>query len=99
VAPGERTALDVALKIMAGEGKAAARAEREAMAARRLRHERCGRAYDVGHDGSHVYIAYAYVTGRTLREALRAGALSDRDAVEVAAQMLDALAHAHRAGI
>ena len=95
----ERNGLDVALKIIPREGKAAARAEREALAARRLRHERCVRAYDVGHDGSHVYIAYEYVPGRTLREAIRAGALSDRDAVEVAAQMLDALAHAHRAGI
>ena len=37
--------------------------------------------------------------GRTLRETIRAGALSDRDAVAVAAQVLDALAHAHRAGI
>jgi eukaryotic-like serine/threonine-protein kinase len=95
----ERNGLDVALKIIPREGKAAARAEREAMAARRLRHERCVRAYDVGHDGSHVYIAYEYVPGRTLREAIRAGALSDREAVEIAAQMLDALAHAHRAGI
>jgi hypothetical protein len=95
----ERNGLDVALKIIPREGKAAARAEREALAARRLRHERCVRAYDVGHDGSHVYIAYEYVPGRTLREAIRAGALSDRDAVEIAAQMLDALAHAHRAGI
>jgi hypothetical protein len=57
------------------------------------------RAYDVGHDASHVYIAYEYVAGRTLREAIRAGAVSDRDAVEVAAQVLDALAHAHRTGI
>jgi hypothetical protein len=95
----ERTGLDVALKIIAREGKAAARAEREALAARRLRHDRCVRAYDVGHDASHVYIAYEYVPGRTLRETIRAGALSDRDAVEVAAQVLDALAHAHRAGI
>jgi hypothetical protein len=94
-----RTGLDVALKIIAREGKAAARAEREALAARRLRHDRCVRAYDVGHDSSHVYIAYEYVPGRTLRETIRAGALSDRDAVEVAAQVLDALAHAHRAGI
>ena len=95
----ERTGLDVALKIIAREGKAAARAEREALAARRLRHERCVRAYDVGHDPSHVYIAYEYIPGRTLREVVRAGALSNADAVEIAAQVLDALAHAHRAGI
>jgi hypothetical protein len=99
LAVDERTGLDVALKIIPREGKAAARAEREALAARRLRHERCVRAYDVGHDTSHVYIAYEYVPGRTLREAIRAGAVDAVDAVEVAAQILDALAHAHRAGI
>jgi hypothetical protein len=95
----EQTGLDVALKIIPREGKAAARAEREALAARRLRHEHCVRAYDVGHDPSHVYIAYEYVPGRTLREAIRSGAVTDADAVEIAAQILDALAHAHRAGI
>jgi hypothetical protein len=95
----ERTGLDVALKIIPREGKAAARAEREALAARRLRHDRCVRAYDVGHDAGHVYIAYEYVPGRTLREAMRLEAVSDEDAVEIGAQVLDALAHAHRAGI
>ena len=95
----ERTGLDVALKIIPREGKAAARAEREALAARRLRHERCVRAYDVGHDSTHVYIAYEYVAGRTMRETMRTDGLSDEDAVEVAAQVLDALAHAHRTGI
>jgi hypothetical protein len=95
----DQTGLDVALKIIPREGKAAARAEREALAARRLRHDRCVRAYDVGHDASHVYIAYEYVPGRTVREALRAGALTDAETVEVAAQVLDALAHAHRTGI
>ena len=95
----ERTGLDVALKIIPREGKAAARAEREALAARRLRHDRCVRAYDVGHDASHVYIAYEYVAGRTLREAIRAGAVTDAGAVEIAAQVLDALAAAHRTGI
>jgi hypothetical protein len=99
LARDERTGLDVALKIIPREGKAAARAEREAHAARRLRHERCVRAYDVGHDSSHVYIAYEYVAGRTVREAMRADDLSDEAVVEIAAQILDALAHAHRAGI
>jgi hypothetical protein len=95
----EQNGLDVALKIIPREGKAAARAEREALAARRLRHDRCVRAYDVGHDSGHVYIAYEYVPGRTMRDAIRSGALSDQDAIAAAAQVLDALAHAHRAGI
>jgi eukaryotic-like serine/threonine-protein kinase len=99
LARDERTGLDIALKIIPREGKAAARAEREAIAARRLRHDRCVRAYDVGHDASHVYIAYEYVAGRTVREAMRSDAVSDEDTVEIAAQVLDALAHAHRAGI
>jgi hypothetical protein len=99
LARDEQHGLDVALKIISREGKAAARAEREALAARRLRHNRCVRAYDVGHDASHVYIAYEYVPGRTVREALQADALSDRATVEVAAQVLDALAYAHRTGI
>ena len=93
----ERTGLDVALKIVPREGKRAARAEREMEAASRLRHPRCVRAYDYGEDEGHVYIAYEYVQGRTLREVLRTDGLSDRDAVEVAAQMLEALAHAHGA--
>jgi serine/threonine protein kinase len=99
LARDERNGLDVALKIIPREGKAAARAEREALAARRLRHSRCVRAYDVGHDASHIYIAYEYVPGRTLREALRSGTLTDGDTVEIAAQVLEALAYAHRAGI
>jgi len=99
LARDERNGLDVALKIIPREGKAAARAEREALAARRLRHDRCVRAYDVGHDTGHVYIAYEYVPGRTLREAMRVDGLTDTETVEVAAQVLDALAHAHRTGI
>ncbi len=99
LARDETTGLDVALKMVPRQGRAAARAEREAAAASRLRHRRCLRAYDVGHDSRHVYIVYEYVPGRTLREAMRAGAVDDRTAVEAAAQILDGLAHAHAAGI
>ncbi len=99
LARDEQTGLDVALKIVAREGKRAPRAEREAEAASRLRHERCVRSYDFGGDEGHVYIAYEYVPGRTLRDALRHAAVSDRDAIEAAAQVLDGLAHAHAHGI
>jgi Protein kinase domain len=99
LARDERNGLDVALKIVPKEGKAADRAEREAEAASRLRHERCLRAYGFGSDSGHVYIAYEYVGGRTLRDAMRSGELRDGQAVEAAAQILDGLAHAHERGI
>lgn len=99
LARDERTGLDVALKIVPREGKRAARATREMEAASRLRHVRCVRAYDFGEDEGHVYIAYEYVQGRTLRERIRTGELDDREAVEAAAQVLEALAHAHQRGI
>src|SRR5207248_4997823 len=99
LARDERTGLEVALKIVPREGKAASRAEREALAAARLRHERCLRAYALERDSRNVYIAYEYVPGQTMRQALRAGDLNDADSVEVAAQVLEALAHAHGRGI
>src|SRR5215472_3564069 len=99
LARDEKTGLDVALKIIAREGKAAARAEREAAAAAQLRHPACLRAYGFGRDSRHVYIAYEFVPGRTYREALRAGALTDETAIEACAQVCDGLAHAHAAGI
>src|ERR671912_1136999 len=99
LARDEQTGLDVALKIVPREGKAAHRAEREAEAAARLRHERCLRAYGFGSDAGHVYIAYEYLGGRPLREAMRAGELRDGQAIEAAAQILDGLAHAHSRGI
>jgi hypothetical protein len=99
LARDERTGLDVALKIVTREGKREARAAREAEAAARLRHPRCVRAYDFGTDSGHVYIAYEYVQGKTLREALRAGELTDTQAIEAAAQVLDGLAHAHANGV
>jgi len=99
LARDERNGLDVALKIVAREGKAGHRAEREARAASALRHPRCQRVLSLARDASHVYIAYEYVPGRTMREAMRAGELDDAAALEVCAQVAEALAHAHGKGI
>ncbi|MDQ3859561.1 MAG: serine/threonine protein kinase [Actinomycetota bacterium] len=99
LARDEEGARDVALKVVRREGKAASRAEREVEAATRLRHPRCLRALALDRDEEHVYVAYEYVRGRTLREAMRAGELDDRSAVEAAAQVLEGLAHAHGKGV
>jgi hypothetical protein len=95
----ERLARDVALKVVPREGKAGSRAEREVEAATRLRHPRCLRALALERDDRHVYVAYPYVAGSTLREHLRGGRIDDATAVEVSAQILEALAHAHAKGI
>jgi len=58
LARDETTGVEVALKIVPREGKAASRAEREATAAARLRPPGCQRAYALARDSRHVYIAY-----------------------------------------
>jgi hypothetical protein len=98
LARDEHAAREVALKIVPREGKAGQRAEREVEAASRLRHPRCLRALALARDEGHVYVAYPYVAGRTLRDWLRNG-LDDAGALEAAAQVLEALAHAHSKGV
>jgi len=95
----EERGREVALKIVQREGRAGARAEREASAAARLRHDRCLRAYALARDSGHVYIAYEYVPGRTLREVLRQGGLTDADVLEAGAQIAEGLGHAHAHGV
>jgi eukaryotic-like serine/threonine-protein kinase len=95
----EQSARNVALKVVALEGKAGSRAEREVEAGTRLRHPRCLRALALARDDGHVYVTYPYVSGTTLREALRRGELDAPGAVEAAAQVLEALGHAHAKGI
>jgi hypothetical protein len=99
LARDEESGREVALKVVAREGNAGARAEREAAAAARLRHPRCLRPLAVERDDRHVYVVFEYVPGRTLRQALRYGEIDDAGAVEAAAQLLEALAHAHAHGI
>ena len=99
LARDEHEERDVALKVVEREGKPGARAEREVDAATRLRHPRCLRALALARDDNHVYVAYPYVAGRTLRDALRNGAVDDWGAVEAGAQVLEALAHAHSKGV
>jgi len=95
----EQSGEKFALKIIAREGRAAPRAEREAEAATTLRHPHCLRAYGLETDDKHLYIPYEYVPGDTLRQALRTHQLGDEGAVEAAAQVLEGLAFAHARGI
>jgi serine/threonine protein kinase/Tol biopolymer transport system component len=71
----------------------------EARAASALNHPHIITIYDIGRDGEVDFIAMEYVAGPSLADLLGRRQLSIREAVKYAAQIADALAAAHAAGI
>jgi eukaryotic-like serine/threonine-protein kinase len=94
----------VAVKILpaqyAAEAVLVERFEREARAAARLNHPNIVAVFDTGSDRSARYIVMECVPGVSLAQLLgERGALPVPEAVEIAAQVADALVAAHAAGI
>jgi serine/threonine protein kinase len=75
------------------------RFEREARAISSTHHENVVSILEVGWHGRIPFIAMEYVPGWTLRRILDAGPMPVAAALEVAIQIADGLAAAHRAGI
>ncbi len=72
------------------------RFEREAHATSRLQHQNIVTIYDHWEEKGRHFIAMEYLDGQTLRDMMQAqGALPLKDAINIAAQTLSALAHAH----
>ena len=70
---------------------------REAQAAAKLSHSDIVNIYDVGIDGDDHYIVMENVRGNTLKSLIKEkGQLSVLDALRIAREIADALAHAHR---
>lgn len=94
---------EVALKVPhAGllEGRTAVeRFLREAKAAARLRHPHIVPVYEAGFDGTHHYIATAFIEGCTLAQAVEERRLDFRQAARVVRDLAEALAYAHDQGI
>jgi serine/threonine protein kinase len=76
------------------------RFRQEAKLAASLNHRNVIQIYDFdqGEDGN-LFIAMEYVVGRTLKELMRAGAPDIAAVVQLAIQIADGLAAAHRAGV
>jgi eukaryotic-like serine/threonine-protein kinase len=72
----------------------------EARAAARLNHPGIVRILDSGFDDGHLYVVMSLAEGRTLAEIIRTeGPISTVRALEIAAQVADALEAAHQEGI
>ncbi len=93
----------VAIKIVVRSGAVSAelreRFEREAQAVARLDHPHVCRIYDIGHDRDLDYLVMEYLEGETLASRLSRGHLPGDEAIEIARQIADALAHTHHHGL
>ena len=72
---------------------------REARASARLQHPCIATFHEAGEDDGVVWMAIEYVRGRTLRQRLAEGPLPLEQALAVTGSLLEALAHAHAAGV
>src|SRR5437867_13086802 len=96
----ERT---VAVKILpaqvAGDVQFRERFEHEARTISQLDHPHICALYDVGEQNGAAYLVMPYLEGETLADRVTKGALPLDQALQIAIQMADALATAHKAGI
>jgi eukaryotic-like serine/threonine-protein kinase len=93
----------VAVKVLrsdvATDGDRLARFEQEARATAALNHPNIVAVFDVGTANGSAYIVSELLTGETLRDRLRGGAVPARKTVEIALQLAAGLASAHERGI
>jgi serine/threonine-protein kinase len=72
---------------------------REAQASARLQHPAIATFYESGESDGTAFLAMEYVEGETLRDRLRRGPLPLGKALSITAALLEALGHAHAAGV
>jgi eukaryotic-like serine/threonine-protein kinase len=86
----------VAVKAIESAGsRGSGRVLREAQAAARLNHPGIVTLYEMGEEDGNALLVTELVDGTTLAQLNRDGALSDREVGEIAADLCEALAHAH----
>ena len=71
----------------------------EARAASALNHPNILTVYEIGTDGNRQFIATEFIEGVTLRASLADGRINLRAALDIAVQVVSALAAAHEAGV
>jgi serine/threonine-protein kinase len=102
LAEDSRLGRKVALKTLTADIATAEHARRllhEARAAATLNHPAIASVFDVVEESGRAWLVMEYVEGETLAQRLTRGALPVADALALTAQLLDALAEAHRRGI
>jgi len=96
---GREVALKVLLPEVAADPDRVQRFVQEAKAASALNHPNILTVFEVGNFDQSRYIATELIKGETLRERIKGGSLSVREALDISLQVTAALGAAHEAGI
>jgi serine/threonine-protein kinase len=96
---GKKLALKCLLPQYLEHPELVARFTREAQAAGRIQHRHVVDVFDVGRDGSVLYIVMPYLEGEPLSALLRERALSLEDTLAVLLRAMEGVAAAHEQGI
>jgi eukaryotic-like serine/threonine-protein kinase len=98
-----RLGRDVALKFLSGaystSSAALERFHREARAISALNHPNVCTVYDIGEDRGQPFLVMEVLEGRTLRQRIAAGGISNDELISIALQISEALEAAHSRGI
>ena len=95
-----RTGGEVALKVLLDpDPRGKARFQREARTAARLRHPGIVSVQDLGEEDGRPYLVMELVEGESLASRLRRGPLAEEEAARLGAELAEALACAHAAGV
>lgn len=89
----------VAIKALHGTEELSGRATREARAAAKLNHSNIVTVFELSEDEDNIYLVSELVEGEALANLISSVALSDRESLTIALQVLDALGHAHSRGV
>ena len=96
---GRTVALMMPARELIADDGARARFLAEARAASALNHPNIATLFDVVEDGGSCYLAYEFAAGPSLRDEMGGRAVNIRRAVEIGAQIGDALAEGHSRGL
>jgi len=98
-----RLGRDVAIKVLAeradADPTARKRFRQEALALSRLNHPHIETVYDFGSSDGTDFLVLELVPGETLAQRIARGPVSEREALELGAQVAEALEEAHDAGV